>query len=712
MIFYLLTRADRVPTYLEEGLKRSDGRCYVFEHWDEIELCLSALALESQSAVEFEENVILVLNLDEDTVIPGPIPRAHIPRSIREKGIHYLQSKSCYIETDILPERIVAVKDVEGDTIRHIEPEKKKVSSVWRFLAYVKPYWPLVVGATVAGLGKFLVPMVFPWAVRVLLDDVVLDEAAPNPERFGRIDQVILIVILAHVFWMISAYFRAILTAKAGHRMIRDLRVALFNHVQRLSHHFFATRQTGSIVSRVVNDIAQAQNFVGSALTNVWMDGVLLIVLLFVLFSMSAKMTIVSMLLLPVFFISIKFLGRKIRLMSREVQQRVEILSGGLQEKVAGVGVLKGFSREEAELRDFAVQSDKLYSKVLTTVRYMALNEMIVGFVVLTSPALVLWYGSRLIIEGELTVGEMTQFLLYLGMFYGPIQRLSDLTVVLSASLASIERIFEYFDTHPRVAEKPGATPLQNLEGHVVFDNVTFGYEENVPVLHGISFEARPGETVAFVGPSGSGKSTMANLIPRFYDPWEGRITIDGQDLRDVTLDSLRQHIGIVSQETILFSGTIRENLLLANPAATSKELTDALEAANARQFVDELPEGLWTEIGERGTKLSGGQKQRLAIARAFLKNPKILILDEATSALDSKAERHIQEALERLLVGRTSFVIAHRLSTILNATKIATLDHGRLMELGNHETLLKDGGLYSQLYEEQFGKAVRAETG
>jgi ABC-type transport system involved in Fe-S cluster assembly fused permease/ATPase subunit/phosphohistidine phosphatase SixA len=374
-----------------------------------------------------------------------------------------------------------------------------------------------------------------------------------------------------------------------------------------------------------------------------------------------------------------------------------------LHEKVAGVAIVKGFARESAETTRFASHANKLLQRILNSVRFTATNEVAVGFVVHTAPVLVVWYGVHQILNGRLTVGALTQFLLYLGMFYSPLQRLSDLSVVLSNALAAIDRIFEYFDTQPHVAEHPNAVRIAECQGRIEFENVSFGYDGAAPILSDICLTILPGQSVAFVGPSGAGKSTLASLVPRFYDPTGGCIRLDGHDLRKVALDSLRANIGIVNQETILFSGTVLENLLLAAPNATQEQIVAALEAANALEFVQKLPDGLATEVGERGAVLSGGQKQRLAIARAFLKDPKILILDEATSALDSQAERRIQAATARLLKNRTSIVIAHRLSTVLRADQIVVLESGRIVDIGRHHELLARGGLYAQLYHEQF---------
>lgn len=706
MIVYHLTENENIKRYLSDGLKRSEKRFYVFKNWSSIELMLEGIIFDSQASPQVEVNQysVLLLNLDEDVLEQSPIPRVRIPSSIAEKGQELLQSQSYYAETDISPSRIVGVKDAFGDNItKKYKFKEKNYDSLRRFLSYAKPYWYLILFATIAGIVKFLIPLVFPQVLRIVLDDVIMNNNMNIAQKMNKVIHLVGIVFLLNLAWMGVTYVRSVFTAVAGHRMIRDLRVALFNHMQRLSHQFFAKHQTGAIVSRLVNDIAMAQNFVGSALTNVWMDGILLLILLIVLFHIHALLTVVSLALIPIFLFSIRIVGRRVKHASREVQQRVEILSGGLHEKIAGVTVVKSFTREKLELKAFKSQSEKLYSKILKSIQYAAINEVLVGFVILSAPALVLLYGAHEIMNKNLTVGELTQFLLYLGMFYSPLQRLSDLNVVLANSLAAIERIFEYFDNRAHVIVKDDAIIIDSIQGDIEFDQVQFEYEPNIPILTNISFKILPGESIAFVGPSGSGKSSLANLVPRFYDPSSGVIRLDGLDLRSLKLKSLRSHIGIVSQDTIFFSGTVRENLLLANLQATPEQIEQALIAANALEFVENLSEGLWTEIGERGLNLSGGQRQRLAIARAFLKNPKILILDEATSALDSKSEHLIQEALNVLLKDRTSIIIAHRLSTVINADRIVVLNKGKIEEIGTHQQLLEQGGLYSQLYHEQF---------
>lgn len=711
MIAYHLLRSSEVAQCLADGLLRSRARHYVFFHWQDAALLLNALEREDPTTAD--PCVALALEVEGDMLAHAPIPARRLPAGLRPDDVARLQAASAYCEVDVSSKRIHDVKNGFGDSVlaRYRNGVTRR-TPLWRFLAYARPYWPLVAAATGAGILKFLAPLAFPWMLKVLLDEVVLNGGRDAAAVEQTVWLLVGSVVAVNLVWMAATYYRSMFAAIAGHRMMRDLRVALFNHVQRLSHAFFARQQTGAIVSRLVNDIGLAQNFVGSALTNVWMDLVLLAALIAILAAIHPTLMLVSVALMPIYLWALRALGPRIQQTSKEVQQRLEVISGELHEKVAGVGIVKGFTRETAEAQAFATHANKLLNKVLHSVRFTAANEVAVGFVVHTAPLLVVWYGVHEILGGRLTVGELTQFLLYLGMFYLPLQRLSDLSVVLSNALAAIERIFEYFDTQPHVAEHPQAVQLAQCQGRIDFEHVGFCYDGGARTLSDIHLTVLPGQTVAFVGPSGAGKSTLANLVPRFYDPTEGRILLDGRDLREIEQASLRAQIGIVNQETILFSGTIQENLLLARANATAEELRAALEAANALEFVERLPEGLGTEIGERGARLSGGQKQRLAIARAFLKDPRILILDEATAALDSQAERRIQEALARLLRNRTSIVIAHRLSTVLRADQIVVLEAGRIVDVGRHTELLARGGLYAELYLEQFGQADLPKAG
>ncbi len=700
MIVYHLCRSAEVPKLLSGGLVRAQGRTYLFRRWHDVAVLLSGLY--RQPGADSGPYVAIAIDADEDMLAASPIPESRLPSSLRPEDIQELQAHSYYAEVDVSAHRIRDVRNGFGDSIRTRYEGGERRTPIWRFLAYAKPYWKYVAGATLCGLVKFLAPLAFPWMLKVMLDDVVLNANIEAAMKDRTILYLIGGVLIVNVAWMIASYYRSVLAAIAGHRLIRDLRVALFSHVQRLSHDFFTKHQTGAIASRVVNDISLAQNFVGSALTNVWMDAALLIALMVILVSIHPLLTFISLALMPIYIAALRAMGPRIRNSSQEVQQRLEVLAGELHEKVAGVAVVKGFARESAETKRFATHANKLLRRILNSVRFTATNEVAVGFVVHTAPVLVVWFGVHQIMEGRLTIGALTQFLLYLGMFYSPLQRLSDLSVVLSNAIAAIDRIFEYFDTQPHVAERPNPVVLRECHGRIEFENVSFAYD-GAATLRNIDLTILPGQSVAFVGPSGAGKSTLASLVPRFYDPTSGCIRLDGHDLKDLALHSLRANIGIVNQETILFSGTVLDNLLLAAPNATREQIIAALDAANALEFVQKLPDGLATEVGERGAVLSGGQKQRLAIARAFLKDPKILILDEATSALDSQAERRIQAATARLLKNRTSIVIAHRLSTVLRADQIVVLESGRIVDIGRHQELLARGGLYAQLYYEQF---------
>ena len=514
-IVYHVCESQDVSRYLDQGMFRTKGRHYVFEDWAQVQAYLSSLLPELSSPNDLKKYVILVLSVDRDMLLPGPITESQHSLRVDTTERQAMDSHSHFLEVDLNPERITDVKDAFGNSIieRFHERENRR-TPVWRFLTYLKPYWPFIVLATIAGIFKFLLPLIFPWMLRHLLDDVVLQEGLDPSIRHSMVLDYILIMAGAVFLWMIATYCRGVLSAVAGHRMIRDLRVALFDHVQRLSHSFFSRNQSGAIVSRVVNDMSLAQNFVGSALTNVWMDSMTLLVLVVVLISIHPMMAVVSLALMPVYIVSLRMMGSRIRLVTKEAQQRLEVLSGGLQEKVAGAAIVKGFTREPLEAHSFSVQANKLLNKILYSVRFMAVNEILVGLVVQGSPVLVVWYGVHQIIIGRLTIGELTQFLLYLAMLYFPLQRMSDLSVVLANALAAIERIFEYFDTQPQIRERQDANLLTDSRGLIEFENVSFSYDREMVVLQNISLVINPGETVAIVGPSGSGKSTLANLVP------------------------------------------------------------------------------------------------------------------------------------------------------------------------------------------------------
>jgi len=581
------------------------------------------------------------------------------------------------------------------------------------------------------GVLKFCLPLIFPLALKFITDDILVtqthkDSAAPARDAtsrmfawwtthlanafpvlgsgiIGLLNATVLIILVMYVFLAIATFYRSELAGRAGHRLVFDLRFDFYLHIQRLSHNFFAAQRSGAIVSRFMSDVALAQNFVGSALTNVWMDGASLIFIICILFYLEPRLAGVALAVMPCYVLLIRYMSPRIKKASRASQEKLEEISGDLQEKIGGISVIKAFNQERREARNFFHASHELSDMFIYNVYLSAWNQAISGFLTTVAPLIVVWIAALFVLRAEMTVGTMIAFYSFLGSLYFPLQRFSELGLIVSNSLAAIERIFEYFDMEPQIIEKPDAIPLPAVRGHVRFEHVNFAYEHQMPTLIGIDFDIKPGEMVALVGASGSGKSTLVSLIPRFYDVFSGRVLIDAHDVREVTFKSLRRQIGIVLQDSILFSTTLRENLLYGRPKASDLELHAAADAANAIEFIKTLPNGFDTVIGERGIKLSGGQRQRIAIARAFLKDPRLLILDEATSSLDSESEHLIQEALARLMRGRTTIIIAHRLSTVVEADKIVVLHNGRVVEIGRHHELMARAGHYAFLARRQF---------
>ena len=581
------------------------------------------------------------------------------------------------------------------------------------------------------GILKFCLPLLLPLVLKFITDDI-LGQSRPGgttdpisramidysrwlsshlpflgSDRFGMLNAIALTMLLVYFLLAIATYYRSLLAGKAGQRLIFDMRFDMYLHLQRMAHSFYANHQSGAIVSRFMSDIALAQNFVGSALTNVWMDGASLFFVIYVLFYLEPRLAWVSLTVMPFYVLTIRYMSPLIKKSSRRSQEKLEEMSGDLQEKIAGMTVVKAFVQERREARRFFKTSHQLTDMFFHNIRLGALNQMFTGFLTTAAPLIVVWIASFFVLREQMTVGTMIAFYGYLGSLYLPLQRFSELGLVVSNSMAAIERIFELMDVMPEVQEKPNALVLPPSRGQVSFAQVNFSYDNNLATLFDLNFEINSGEVVALVGQSGSGKSSLVSLIPRFYDVTSGRVLIDGHDVRDLTFKSLRGQIGIVLQETVLFSASLRENLLYGNPRASDQDLLRAAEMANALEFIERLPNGFETPIGERGIKLSGGQRQRIAIARAFLKNPRILILDEATSALDSESEHLIQDALWRLMQGRTTIIIAHRLSTIIHADRILVMHEGRIVETGRHPDLLAAGGQYTRLARKQFRDTI-----
>lgn len=610
-----------------------------------------------------------------------------------------------------------------------VRDPRKERQAMLRFLAYLRPYVPLFLLATLCGITNYAIGTLVPNTVGYVLDmvvghsavrhtgrvnplypvmDRILGHLAPHAALATRVDMVLFTMMLLMLCSGGIIFLRSFLANVGGQRVIFKLRNDLYEHIQSLSLSFFQQNRSGSIVSRLTSDIALAQNFIGNACTLLWMDSISVVGIVIWLFVLSPRMALVSTLVLPLWVFSVRFFGQRIRKASHAVQEGLSELSGQVQEKVAGATVVQAFAREKRETRLFHRMHRSLFDRQISTVRLQAMNMTSSNLLTGVAPITVLLFGAHEVIHGRMSPGEMMTFYLALGMFYMPLQRLTDLAAVIANAGAAIDRIFDIFDITPDIEEAEDAVSLPpRIEGHIELRNVTFGYDPNVPILKGLNLDIKPGEVIAFVGPSGAGKSTLVNLVPRFYDVTGGQILVDGQNIAEVKVKSLRNNIGMVLQDNILFTGSIKENILYGRPGATDEEIVEAAVAANAHHFIENLPDGYETEIGERGTKLSGGQKQRLAITRAFLRDPRILILDEATSALDSESEKLIQNALNRLMVGRTTLIIAHRLSTIMHADKIVAMQDGRIAEVGSHSDLLAHRGLYYHLYKAQFEHAL-----
>jgi subfamily B ATP-binding cassette protein MsbA len=576
--------------------------------------------------------------------------------------------------------------------------------AIKKFLHYVKPYRRVIMVATVCGLLKYNIPLIFPWIFKDVIDHLL----APSSYDASKLHTTMLVMIGLYFVWAVVTYFRSYYADQAGQRLVFDLRNELYVHLQRMSLNFYEKRQVGSVASRLLGDIAVAHNFVGAAFTNTVMDASALFLIAFLLFRMNWRLALVSISILPFYVMLNKYFKAKMKKTSKLAHQKMEEISGNVHEKLGGISTIQSYTREKAEEKHFFQDNREYLFYQLNHIRHHATAQSIIGYLTSVAPVLVVWFGAMQVIYGRLTVGELAAFYAYLGMFYNPLNRLTELNILLANSQSAMERIFEVFNTSPEITDSATVKDFAFIRGEIRFAHVYFGYEMSKTVLKDINLHIPAGCTVALVGPSGAGKSTFVKLIPRFYDVSSGKITIDGWDTQDFKLDCLRRHIATVPQEPILFSGTVYENILFGKQNASDKEVQAAAISANAHDFICKLPKGYETEIGEGGLKLSGGQRQRIALARAFLKDAPILILDEATSSLDSKAENMIQEALRRLMKGRTTIIIAHRLSTIQSADSIVVFHNGEIVETGNHEELLRHSyGLYRQLYDEQCNRKV-----
>ena len=511
--------------------------------------------------------------------------------------------------------------------------------------------------------------------------------------------QTILIFLGIAVMQSIMAMGQSYLTTRLSQQIIADFRTHLFRHLQTLSLSFFAKRRTGEILSRLMNDVGVIQNLVTETPLDSAKHLVTLIGGIGFLLYMNWKLCLLIVFLLPILVLVARVFGKRLKSLSTQIQDQTASLSTLIEEVISGIRVVKSFVQTAREEGRFGLALHHLVSRALQRAKILSMFIPTITLLTLIMAGGVLWYGGTQVIDGAMTPGELLAFVLFAGILIGPFGSAARIFSQVKEGQGAMQRVFELLDTAPEVTDSPEARPLRDVHGHIRFAHVSFAYDPRHPVLTDLSFEVQPGETVALVGPTGSGKSTIANLLHRFYDPVEGCITVDNQDLRHVRLTSLYRQLAIVPQETLLFGDTIRENIRYGREEATEEDVVTASRAANAHDFITTLPDGYATLVGEKGVNLSGGQRQRVAIARAILKNPRLLILDEATSALDSESEMLVQQALQRLMAGRTTVVIAHRLTTIQEANRIFVLNKGRIVEEGTHAALMQRDGLYRHLY-------------
>ncbi|MEK5078184.1 ABC transporter ATP-binding protein [Solibacillus sp. FSL W7-1436] len=571
-------------------------------------------------------------------------------------------------------------------------------------MRFVKPYKLLLFLTIVIGILKFAIPLFLPWLLQIIIDDILLKDGMSTEEKTSQLFTWIGIALV--LFFVVRPpieYYRQYFAQNLSNNILFDIRKELYGHLQKLSLKYYANTRAGEVISRVINDVEQTKNFVMTGLMNLWLDLATILIVIAVMFAMDVKLTLVSLIALPFYAFSVKYFFGRLRSLTKERSQALAGVQSYLHERVAGMSIIKSFTLEKHEQKIFDETNGEFLDKALDHSRWNAKSFAVVNTITDMAPLIVIGYAGYQFLQGDLSIGVLVAFYAYIERLYGPLRRLVSSSTTLTQSIASMDRMFELMDEKYEVQNKPNAMVLPAAKGKLQFDHVTFKYDKDGnTILNEVDFTIEPGQTVAFVGMSGGGKSTIVSLIPRFYDVTEGAVKIDDQNVKDVTIESLRSQIGIVLQDNILFSDSVKQNILMGNPHATDEEIIAAAKAANAHDFIMGLPEGYDTKVGERGVKLSGGQKQRVAIARVFLKNPPILVLDEATSALDLESEALIQDSLDRLAHERTTIIIAHRLSTITHADNIIVIDHGEVIESGTHQRLMEQQGAYYNLFQVQ----------
>ncbi|HDZ5571141.1 TPA: SAV1866 family putative multidrug efflux ABC transporter [Staphylococcus aureus] len=573
-----------------------------------------------------------------------------------------------------------------------------------RYLQFVKPYKYRIFATIIVGIIKFGIPMLIPLLIKYAIDGVINNHALTTDEKVHHL--TIAIGIALFIFVIVRPpieFIRQYLAQWTSNKILYDIRKKLYNHLQALSARFYTNNQVGQVISRVINDVEQTKDFILTGLMNIWLDCITIIIALSIMFFLDVKLTLAALFIFPFYILTVYVFFGRLRKLTRERSQALAEVQGFLHERVQGISVVKSFAIEDNEAKNFDKKNTNFLTRALKHTRWNAYSFAAINTVTDIGPIIVIGVGAYLAISGSITVGTLAAFVGYLELLFGPLRRLVASFTTLTQSFASMDRVFQLIDEDYDIKNGVGAQPIEIKQGRIDIDHVSFQYNDNeAPILKDINLSIEKGETVAFVGMSGGGKSTLINLIPRFYDVTSGQILIDGHNIKDFLTGSLRNQIGLVQQDNILFSDTVKENILLGRPTATDEEVVEAAKMANAHDFIMNLPQGYDTEVGERGVKLSGGQKQRLSIARIFLNNPPILILDEATSALDLESESIIQEALDVLSKDRTTLIVAHRLSTITHADKIVVIENGHIVETGTHRELIAKQGAYEHLYSIQ----------
>jgi ATP-binding cassette subfamily B protein len=584
------------------------------------------------------------------------------------------------------------------------------------------PHWPTLTLAFIAVVGESVTDLLEPWPLKIVFDYVFGSKRMPDwlasavgwlgTDKLSILNFAVLAVIVIAILGAVSSYFEKYLTTSVGQWVMHDLRRVLYSHIQRLSLSYHDQKRTGDLISRVTSDIDAVQNLISSVLLGMLVNVLTLFGMVLVMFYLNWEFTLIALLVAPGLFLVVYHYTHRIKQASRAVRRQEGEVVSVLEEMLSSIRVVKAFAREDYEQRRFEQESRENVELALQARNVKAKLPPIVEIIVACGTCLVLWYGARLVLTGGLTSGELLVFLLYLGKMYKPMRELSKMTDTISKAAVGWERIREVLENEMQVRDLPGAKRAPRFKGEIEFDRVAFSYDANQPVLKDLSLKIEPGQLAALVGPTGAGKTTIVSLLPRFYDWKSGAIRIDGEDIRQFKIKSLRQQISFVLQEALLFRATVAQNIAYGKPEATQEEIIRAAKLANADEFIDKMPDGYDTMIGERGVTLSGGQRQRITIARAIIRNAPILVLDEPSSGLDSEAEELVFEALSNLMAGKTSIVIAHRLATVRRADVIFVIDEGGVVEQGTHSELLDNGGLYSRLYELQFrGEAEDADV-